>query len=233
MSERPPLTRVEHIAEGVTLYLGDCRDILPTLAKFDAVVTDPPYGLGAKWKGRGAWKLADNGEQTKWDAAPFDGIAKIVETAKHAIVWGGHLYDLPATRGWLIWDKVVRNFSSGDAELAWSTLDQPIKAFSFPTIGLITGNKTRNKVHPTQKPLELMSWCLDLLPRDVSLICDPFMGSGTTGIACIKRGKQFTGIEAHEPYFDIACRRTQAAVDAPDMFVSMEAAPPKQEAFEL
>ena len=216
--------RVEQIGDA-TLYLGDCLEIMPTLPKVDAVVTYHPYGLGDKWLGGRAhtktqWKLFDGGENMGWDSsACSEAIPLIVNASQTAIVWGGNYYDLPPKRGWLIWDKVVRNFSSGHVEMAWTTLDQPIRAFNYARGELATEGKS----HPTQKPLPLMKWCLGFLP-DAETILDPFMGSGTTGVACAKLGRKFIGIELDPGYFDIACKRIEEAYKQPDLFIE----PPKK-----
>lgn len=205
------LSRVEHIGNA-TLYLGDCREILPTLAPLDVIVTDPPYGLGDKWKGgKDEWPLRD-ADGMAWDA---DTVAYVNElpalATRHAIIWGGHLYSLPPKRGWLIWDKGNERFSSGAAELAWSTLDQPIRKMTLGTNVFTPFNaKSEEKYHPTQKPVPVMQWCLSFIP-DAEGVCDPFMGCGSTGVAALGAGKAFTGIEISEKYFDIACRRLDQA----------------------
>lgn len=206
-----------------TLYPGDCRDILPTLPKVDAIVTDPPYGLGDKWHGgnaasKGRWKLSDGGAETQWDdEAPTD-LAAIIEKARHAIVWGGHLFGLPPARAWFVWNKIIRNWSSGECELAWSNLDQPIRAFDYSHGQLVH----EGKQHPTQKPLPLMTWCISHLP-DAETILDPFMGSGSTGVAAVQMGRSFIGIEREERYFDIACKRIEDAQRQGDFFVEAAA----------
>lgn len=212
------VNRIEQLAEGVTLYLGDCREILPTLGEVDALVTDPPYGLGSKWAGgrkttRSEWKLNDGGSATDWDATISNALPTAIDAARHSIVWGGQYYQLPSSRGWLVWDKIVRKFSSGHAELAWTTLDQPVRAFSYANGSLAN----EGKEHPTQKPLPLMEWCLGFLPNDCVIILDPFMGSGTTGVAAVKLGRKFIGIEIDQGYFDIACRRIEKALASPPL----------------
>lgn len=224
--------RTEHLAEGVTCILGDCREVLPTLGKVDAVVTDPPYGLGDHWRGgkaatKAKWKLNDGGCEMGWDADVSDALPLALACASQAIVWGGNYYDLPPRRGWLIWDKIVREFTSGHVEMAWTTIDQPTRAFNYAHAQLAS----EGKYHPTQKPLPLMVWCLRLLP-DASTILDPFMGSGTTGVAAVKFGRKFIGIEIEPKYFDIACRRISEALKQPDMFVE-KPKPLKQEELEL
>ena len=131
------------------------------------------------------------------------------------IIWGGNYYDLPARRGWLAWDKIVREFSSGHLELAWTTLDQPIRAFNYSHGQLAT----EGKEHPTQKPVPLMSWCIEQakVPPGGTIL-DPYMGSGSTGVAAVQMRHPFIGIEIEPRYFDIACRRIEEAQRQGDLF---------------
>lgn len=188
------------------LIHGDCMDVLPTLGKVDAVVTDPPYGLGDKLSCIGGtkrkWSKFFGGGAPEWDMQIAEGVVELANLVPLAIIWGGNYYPLRPARGWLVWDKIVREFTSGHCELAWSSIDQPVRAFSCSHGELAT----EGKQHPTQKPLRLMQWCLSFLP-DADLIFDPFMGSGTTGVACIRTGRKFIGIEKERKYFDIAVER--------------------------
>lgn len=195
--------RVETIGDA-TLYLGDCRDILPTLPKVDAVITDPPYGIGfaaqpTKWQRR-AGKQPES-----WDNATVDVVLSLPEIAP-SIIWGGNYYDLPPSRGWLSWFKPDAPPSMGQFELAWTSFDRNARQLSV-SIGETNPERVG---HPTQKPLRLMEWCLLSVP-DAETILDPFMGSGTTGVACANLGRKFIGIEINEKYFDIACKRIEAA----------------------
>jgi DNA modification methylase len=218
------MTRVEHIGNA-TLYLGDCRDILPTLGKVDAVVTDPPYGIGEDGgrfrdrKGGGHRVLPKMG----WDRAPPNGslFDMVLGAGWQHIIWGGNYFtdNLPVSRGWLYWDKKMGGDFS-DGELAWTSLDMVLKAYS-------QCNKMPGKEHPTQKPVELLRWCLGFLP-DAETILDPFMGSGTTGVACAHEGRRFIGIEREPAYFDIACRRIAEAYAQPRLFEPSPPAPPVQ-----
>ena len=193
---------------GITIFLGDCREILPTLDA-DALVTDPPYGLGDKWQGGNVkWPLNAQGANVRWDSETFAGLEAVVARFRSAIVWGGHLYQLPPARGWLVWDKIVRQFSSGHCELAWTTLDQPVRAFNYAHGQLASEGKT----HPTQKPLPLMLWCIAMLPEDHRTILDPFMGSGTTLVAAKNLGRKAIGIEIEERYAEIAALRLSQEV---------------------
>jgi site-specific DNA-methyltransferase (adenine-specific) len=216
--------RKETLAEGIELYCGDCREILPTLGKVDAVVTDPPYGIGyAAQPIVGKGKAKSNHEKREWDNAPVD-LSAVMALNVPKIIWGGNYYDLPPTRGWLSWHKPDAPPSLSHFELAWTSIDRTSKQFSWS----IAATNAERAGHPTQKPVELLKWCLGFVPG-ADHILDPFMGSGTTGVACAKLGRQFTGIEIEPKYFDIACKRIQAALDAPDMFVEAPK-PAKQEA---
>ena len=222
--------RVEHIGDA-TLYLGDCLEVMAGLGPVDAVVTDPPYGLGDLWKGGGgqgknSWKF-DPKEARSWDQKAPDFINELIGDTP-AIVWGGNYFNLPLSRAWLVWDKGIPNFTTGHSELAWTNLHQPIRNMRLCPNGMTPTGADGPKEHPTQKPIEIMTWCLGFLPK-ARTILDPFMGSGTTGVACAKMGRKFTGIELDETYFDIACRRIEAAYAQPDMFIE-QPAKPKQEA---
>lgn len=218
--------REEILADGVRLICGDCREILPTLGKVDAVVTDPPYGIARTWKGgkgHGWGKAREEGDlRNEWDAAApsKDTISTILSCSREQIIWGGNYFDLPESRCWYIWNKPERGFSLAEAEMAWTNRDSVVRVFDAPRSDV-------GREHPTQKPLELMKWCIEKTKG--LLILDPFMGSGTTGVAAVKLGRKFIGIEIEERYFDIAVRRIQAALDAPDMFIE-QPKPAKQEA---
>jgi site-specific DNA-methyltransferase (adenine-specific) len=215
------------------LILGDCLDVMPTLGRVDAVVTDPPYGIGADEaaaKNKGKWGWVNYGE-TSWDRERPD--AKIFEeclkASRDQIIWGGNYFTdlLPPKMRWLIWDKGQRDFSLADVEMAWTSQDKASRAFDYPrALALKDG-----KQHPTQKPVALMEWCLGFLP-DAKTILDPFMGSGTTLVACQKLGRHGIGIEIDPDYFEIACRRVEEAARQPDLFIA-PAPKPIQEGFDL
>jgi len=189
---------------GATLYLGDCLEILPTLPKVDAVITDPPYGIGEDGgrfrdrKGGGHRVL----ERMGWDEErpPKTAFDLMESAAKMRIYWGGNYFAdyLPPSRGWLYWNKMMGGDFS-DGELAYTSKDAPLRSFAYC-------NKERGKVHPTQKPDALMCWCIDQAGNPQTIL-DPFMGSGTTGVACMNLGRRFIGIEIEPKYFDIACER--------------------------
>ncbi len=221
--DRLPYRRKEVIGD-CTLYLGDCMEIMPTLGKFDAVVTDPPYGINITKSNRLAVSRGMGGKA--WDAQPITSemVAVVRDMAPLQIIWGGNYFDLPPTRAPLVWDKNNAGRDFADFELAWSNLDMVARRFVLRPMNMDGG-----KQHPTQKPIQLMEWCLGFLPS-AHTVLDPFMGSGTTGVSCAKTGRSFSGIEIDPDYFDLACERIRKAYAQPDMFV--QAAPvaqPKQE----
>jgi DNA modification methylase len=213
--------RKETLADGVELYLGDCRDVLPMLGKVDACITDPPYGIDygrcGGFSARHGW--ASRRDNCEWDKdrptrVVFDAIRAI---SKHQIIWGGNYFSdflLPSMH-WLLWDKGQRKFSLADFELAWGSQRRAARVIDYPRGRAVKDGKE----HPTQKPLEVMKKCIEELPDDAHTILDPFMGSGTTGVAAVKLGRRFIGIEIEERYFNIAVRRITEALKQPDLFV--------------
>lgn len=226
--------RREDLAEGVTLYCGDCREILPTLGKVDAVVTDPPYGIGearANNASRAKLAVAKDYGTSSWDDEPaHEAIATARQMATWSVVFGGNYYNLPPTSCWLVWDKLNGASDFADCELAWTNLPKAVRRIQFRWNGMLRQNNEPRGDHPTQKPVEVMRWVINHLPEDATVICDPFMGSGTTGVAAVKLGRKFIGIEREPVYFDAACRRIADALKQPDMLVAF-VEKPKQEAF--
>lgn len=191
-----------------TLYLADCREVLPTLPRVDAVITDPPYGIGqdgGAQRTRGSKRT--NGASLGWDAARPDRRAfELMERAGDVrVYWGGNYFAdyLPASMGWLYWEKRMGG-DFADGELAWTSQHRALRQFSHY-------RKNRGDEHPTQKPVELMRWCIEMCKNTPRTILDPYMGSGTTGVAAVQMGRQFIGIEREQRYFDLACRRIEAA----------------------
>jgi site-specific DNA-methyltransferase (adenine-specific) len=201
--------RIETIGNA-TLYLGDCRDILPTLPKVDAVITDPPYGIGANKQtlGKGKKEFDRGGD---WDNEAPD-IRGLLALAPLVCVWGGNYFadQLPVSNDWLVWHKLNDGRSFSECELAWSNFGRQTRHLSHHWSG-------EEKEHPTQKPLPVMLWCVQQA-AGASTIMDPFMGSGTTGVACMDLDRSFIGIEREPKYFDIACRRIEDAQRQGRMF---------------
>lgn len=198
-----------------------------------AIVTDPPYGIEGSWFGGntarwGKFRKDGASEARQWDIRPTASMDLIKAIDCSKIIWGGQYFALPASGAWLVWDKIVRNFSTGVCELAWTNLGNPIRAFNYAHGELAT----EGKEHPTQKPLPLMQWCLGFLP-DAETILDPFMGSGTTGVACANLGRKFIGIEICEQYFNVACERIKRAYAQPRLFEDEKPAAPKPQELPL
>ena len=239
------MTHREEIIGDCRLILGDCRDILPTLGKVDAVVTDPPYGIGYRHSGggrRGANRLTGKRKplcdtrSVIGDDRPFDP-AHLINLAPRIILWGANHYAsrLPDQPSWLVWDKVTTGPSFADVEMAWTNLGFPAKRHKQLWSGcLVQGEERTNRTmretgratreHPTQKPVALMDWCVALL-GNVKLLLDPYMGSGTTGVVCARRELTFVGIEIDPTYFDIACRRIEEAYKQPRLFAEPPSKP--------
>ena len=207
----------KEVIGNATLYLGDCKDILPDLEKVDAVVTDPPYGIGDKWDKSGFKSCGGklwNGK-ANWDneIKQKEIDVSLKKSFGKGIIWGGNYYQLKPSRGYLIWDKMQSGFSLADSEFAW--VSEPItpKTYRFARAQLAS----EGKKHPTQKPLALMEWCLGFLPESKTIL-DPFMGSGTTGVACMNLDRHFIGIEKDPEYFEIACKRISDAESQGNLF---------------
>lgn len=231
------IIREEYIG-GQRLILGDCLAVMQELGRFDAVVTDPPYGIGeGNAKGQTRGKLAKPKQYVGadgWDAQPAsaDHMAAIRAVSKHQIIFGGNYFEgLGPTPCWLVWDKQNGDNDFADCELAWTNLRKAVRRIYWRWNGMIRkGDDLRE--HPTQKPLGVMEWCIGHLPDDALTILDPFCGSGTTLVACERMGKQGTGIERDPDYFEVACRRVEEATRQPDLFVTASEQP-KQEAFNV
>jgi DNA modification methylase len=216
------VNRVEQIGRA-TLYLGDCRDILPTLPRADLLATDPPYGIGKDGQAR---TTGGNGgrkahEFKDWDSErpDRDTFNLLLKAAPQAIIWGGNYFAdlLPATGKWLVWDKGQR-INQSDGELAWTSMNGALRICTMNRVELLIEGTD----HPTQKPSKLMKWTLSHAP-DARSVLDPFMGSGSTGVAAVQMGLEFIGIERDPDYFRVACKRIEDAQRQGDFFVDAAA----------
>ena len=208
----------------VTLYLGDWRTMEIT---GDILVTDPPYGdvewgTGKAWQGKcGTGRLWDG--KPEWDVKPTpEEIARLLAMAPQAIMWGGNYFEgLPPQKAWLIWDKCA-DMTQAHAELAWTNLPTTVRTWRKSPLG-VWGNGGGNgeyKVHPTQKPAALMQWCLDIAKvKETAVVVDPYMGSGTTGVASVRRGCRFIGIERDPTHFAEAKARITNELAQGDLFL--------------
>ncbi|MBU9174019.1 DNA-methyltransferase [Burkholderia gladioli] len=195
-----------------TLYLGDCRHILPTLERVDAVITDPPYGIGFAAQPTKAQRR--NGQAPEaWDNSVSAELDALRSLGAVQVVWGGNYYSLPPTRGWLSWFKPDAPPSMASLELAWTNMDRNARQISQS----ISATNAERVGHPTQKPLAVMLWTIEQAGMPKSIL-DPYMGSGTTGVAAVRLGLKFVGIEIDPRYFEIACRRIEDAQRQESLF---------------
>ncbi len=205
-----------------TLYLGDCLEVMPTLGRVDAVVTDPPFGM--------CFVSSHRKEDTKHRAIANDQTADMLIWAanmeathsKYVFCRWDNLTDVPKPRSLITWVKNNHSMGDLDHEHGRKTevcLFYPGENHHFPKYrpnDVIYADRTGNNFHPTEKPVELIKQIVDWT---AGTVFDPFMGSGTTGVACVKLGRKFIGIELDEKYFDIACKRIEEAYKQPDMFI--------------
>lgn len=220
------MSRVEHIGRA-TLYLGDCRDILPTLSGIGTVVSDPPYGMGWSFTGQGSGKSAQGGrnsitkgQRIEGDNCEFD--PSFLLSYPKVLLWGMHHFPQHLHRGSvLVWIKKYEDaFGTflSDADLAW--MNSGCGVYCSKTIN--PASFQADKAHPTQKPVPLMRWCIEKVDPQ-GIICDPFMGSGTTGVAAVQMGRAFVGIEIDPTHFAAACKRIEDAQRQGDFFVEAAA----------
>jgi len=217
----------------VRLILGDALEVLPTLSGIEAVVTDPPYGIGwdrevvsmsggvrkdgsqrtnSTWQ---AWKPTGY-EPAAWDNEKPSRQIQEIAAAYPAVVWGGNFFAdvLPVSGGWLVWSKGVTMPSLSKCELAWTNTIGHVEEKHLLWSGYKKGEQGK-RLHSTQKPVGIMLWSLSFVAGTVA---DPFMGSGTTGVACIRTGRKFIGIEIEQKYWEIAVRRVRAELERFPLF---------------
>jgi site-specific DNA-methyltransferase (adenine-specific) len=209
-------------SEPVVLVQGDCLELLPLLpaGAVDAVVTDPPYGIRRHMQG-GTWAKRNVyiHDGSAWDEKPLDPVRleATIKAAPKVVIWGGNYFNLPPSRCWLVWSKPERNFTMAEAELAWTNIDAPVRVFNWPRIG-------HRPLHPTQKPVELMAWCMDRMKLG-EVILDPFAGSGTTALACLMTGRRCLAIEIDAHYHAVARKRIDDYMAAGPLFEAATAQP--------
>jgi site-specific DNA-methyltransferase (adenine-specific) len=214
----------KEVIGNATLYLGDCLEILPHLPKVDAVITDPPYGISHPCnfaeRGRGNLAACNDYPDVHMDDRPFDPspfLALNVPTA----MWGGNYFadKLPSCSGWLVWDKDrPDDLDQATCELAWTNFVKGVRRFRYLWNGMMRQGEKGQNYHPTQKPIALQEWVLGLKWTPQGTILDPFMGAGSTGVACRSSDRSFIGIEIEPKYFSIACERIENAQRQQRMF---------------
>lgn len=233
--------RIEQLSEGVTLYCGDCREILPTLAFNSNVVvcSDPPYGIAHVRSGGGRQGGASSSsfrrhanETIVGDESPFD--PQHLLSFRELLLWGADHYRrrIPEGGRFLAWDKLAGaslKDSFSDIEFAWHSERGAARRITYLWKGILQdGEKQEQRAHPTQKPVEVMVWSIGQLSTKSAIILDPYMGSGTTGVACVRLGRRFIGIEIEPKYFDIACRRIADELKRPRLDLAPAPAPAEQ-----
>ena len=223
IAEKPQLT-IPRVIGSLSFFNADNLKIMRGFKdnEFDLAIVDPPYGIdmsqelfkrGKTCKKNGYKEHLDK----DWDkqVPTKEYFNELFRISKNQIVFGANYMTkyLPESMGWIVWNKVQRDFSFADGELAWTSRQKALRIMCMNRVELLKDGTE----HPTQKPVALMQWCLTHVP-DAQTILDPFMGSGTTGVACVKMNRSFIGIELDHDYFEIACQRIRDAYAQPDMF---------------
>lgn len=211
----------EILAPGVEIYCGDCREVMTTLDYQSALVTDPPYGIkeaAGKNKSRGNLAVARDYGNARWDDKTIDKelLNLAMGAARWLVIFGGNYYELAPSSCWLIWDK-ENTGDFADCEMAWTNLPKAVRRLRYRWNGMLRANNEPRGDHPTQKPLGVMEWVIQQLPNDAQSILDPFMGSGTTGVAAVKLGRKFIGIEIEPRYYATARERITKAIEEHEM----------------
>jgi len=210
--------------EWVTIYHGDCREILPTLEKADLVLTDPPYGINIVKNGRiggtsrdlGRWGAQYNTihDEVIGDDEPIDPLP-LLNISTHQIIWGGNYIadKLPPSRCWLVWYKRIHKQTNNmaDCELAWTSLDKPSRVFQHMWMGMLRDSELQEHYHPTQKPIALMKWAIQQCDNPRSIL-DPYMGAGAVVLASKQLNRKCIGIEIEEKYCEISAKRCSQGV---------------------
>lgn len=198
-------------AEGVTLICGDCHELLAECPAVDAVVIDPPFGIGFAAQPTD-YQRKNGMKPENWDDDPILNIESLLAVGDIQVVWGGNYYALPQSRGWLSWFKPDAPPSMGSFELAWTNQDQNCRQISRS----IAATNAERVGHPTQKPVAVISWCMDRVGiPEGAMVADFFSGSGTTAISCIRSGRRFWGCERDPKHFATAVARIQRELAQP------------------
>ena len=201
-----------HEQDGIRIFCGDNRLLLPTMADYDLLLTDPPYGIFKKADDSGLMFGAktiycDDKSAAEWDKRPDAETLRVaIGKCRQHIIWGGnYLADLlGACKGPLVWNKLTGNNSYADGEMAWADVAGTMRIFTHQWCGAFKDSERGERaMHPTQKPVALMRWCLDKA-KDAQTVLDPWCGSGTTLVAARAKGLKADGIEINEKYCEIA-----------------------------
>jgi len=201
------------IIGNATLYLGDCMNILPTLGKVDAVITDPPFGVGNFIQQTGNLR----GEKVYWNESgpPTEFFEILKKISLHRVIWGANYFNCFEGAGGLVWVKNQPMPNMSKAEMASTSWGNKVELINLTWTNYVN---TKESNHPCERPVGLYKWCIKQVPKQPQTILDPFMGSGTTGVASIQLGRKFIGIEREPKYFDIACKRIEQAAAQGQLF---------------
>jgi DNA modification methylase len=223
--------RVERIGDA-TLYMGDCMEILPTLPNVDAVITDPPFGVGnfVQTTGRKMGRGDSHGVAVDWNEAPPppELFTLLREKSTHRIIWGANFFNCFEDRGGaIVWDKAqsMPNFSKAD--IASCTHFQKTEVVRIPWTNF-TVTHVAETDHPCERPVALYAWCIAYLPKGIRSVMDPYLGSGSCGVAAVRAGLVFSGIERDPRHFAAACRRIEQAYKQRPLFPAEPARAPEQ-----
>ena len=193
-----------------TIYHGDCRDILPALPTPDLLLADPPYGIAIETdsSSRSRRSLGINHPPVHGDDEPFDP-SHLLGASRRVVLFGANNYcdKLPPSQAWIVWDRMSGGSNTADAELAWTNLGGTVRTFRHLWNGVLRDSEIGFHVHPTQKPVRLMSWVIARATSDGDLVIDPYCGSGPTLRAAKDLGRKAIGIEIEERYCEIAAKR--------------------------
>ena len=229
------MIRKEERIGGQRLILGDCLEVMPLLGKFDACITDPPFGVGnfVQTTGRLRGRGKNIGKTVEWNEVgpPPEFFELIKDITKHRIIWGANFFNcFEPAGGAIVWNKrqPMPNFSK--AEIASCTHFKKTEIVEIPWANFEVGRLAETD-HPCERPVSLYEWCIKYLPKPIETILEPFMGSASCIVACQKLGRQGTGIELDPDYFEIACKRVDEATRQPDLFVEPPKPAAKQEGF--
>lgn len=186
----------------------------------DWCITDPPYGIGEDGKknhSRSCLAKAKCYTPKEWDKKRIEKIYFDImrEVSKEQVIFGGNYYTdfLPPSSCWVVWDKENGETDFADCELAWCSKKSAVRIVRYKWQGMLQGNmkNKEERIHPTQKPLPIIEWILNKYTKEGDLILDPFIGSGTTAVACHKLKRKYIGFELDEEYFNLASKRIEEA----------------------
>ena len=203
------------------IICGDCLEVMKDIPdkSMDLVLTDPPYGINVIGGSKSFGSIGGSNivKANKYHPIINDDIkidfTEIFRISKNQVIFGGNYFDLPISKGWIVWDKKTKNNwddNFSDGELAWTSFKRPLKIFRYLYMGCLQEGKREKRVHPTQKPLKLIEYIVENYTNETNIILDPFLGSGTTAVACKSLGRRYIGIEISPEYCEIARRRVNA-----------------------